>query len=148
MNFKIKLIKLSNRLDAHSPNDKGDGERIGYMTRYPEVGQSFYITYGNNLFRGLQTSEVREVKFEEDGLSFKTFNSVYKIVILEKFPDEIKPNVTAHTCEELLKGFVSTYSSMLTNVLLNDKLISFDDLKEVNESFDRAAKYLLDKGIH
>jgi hypothetical protein len=146
MNFKVKITKIGNREDAYHLNSNGDGERIGYMIKYPTIGESFYMSYHDKM-RGFQTSTVKEVS--EDKLLFKTYNSVYQIEILEKFPDEIPVDISIDkTPNNIIIDLVSKYLSSITDINRIPPIDTSLYTKEMNESFDKALKYLMTNGLY
>ena len=77
---KIKLIKIKELEDAHHKNNIPEGEeRKGYLIEEPKVDQCFFLEYGNFGEKYFRTSLVTEIIDEN---TFKTMNSIYKIVRL------------------------------------------------------------------
>jgi hypothetical protein len=73
---KVKLIKLFEAENPRHPNNIPEGfVKEGYPINEPTVGESFLMNTDDG--DGWHTSIVQEIF--EDG-TFKTFNSIYKIV--------------------------------------------------------------------
>lgn len=73
---KVKLIKTKELEDAEVPNNKPEGyEKEGFMVEEPKVGDPFLLVHSmSSVFR---TSPVTEII---DADTFKTLNSIYKII--------------------------------------------------------------------
>lgn len=76
--IKAKLKKLSESLDPLHPGNIEVGREFeGEFFVPPAVGECFYL-YGD---KGVRTSVVQKVL---DETTFETYNSIYKLEVLEK----------------------------------------------------------------
>lgn len=73
---KARVVKLQERHDALHPNNIEEGaEYEGYLVDVPRVGECFRLA-------GFNTSIVQEIVDEN---TFKTYNSIYRWEIIQKF---------------------------------------------------------------
>jgi hypothetical protein len=83
---KVRVIKLEERKDAQTPNNKEVGYfKEGLLREDPEVGQEFllYMEFGEPKFPMpiWHTSFVTEILSTD---TFKTKNSIYQIIPLDE----------------------------------------------------------------
>jgi hypothetical protein len=69
--MKVKIIKIKELEDALHPNNIEEGyEKEGNLLAEPKIGECVYVG-------SLRTSEVKEIIDEN---TFKTWNSIYRII--------------------------------------------------------------------
>jgi len=82
----VKLVKLEELKDAQTPNNKDVGYfKEGLLLQEPKVGEEFllWMEFGESKIPIWHTSLVTEILSED---TFKTKNSIYKIIPIDLLP--------------------------------------------------------------
>ena len=79
-NKKCKLEKLSDSKEPIHINIEIGYEVTGTIAREPLVGGSLVVAHDGHAFI---TSQIQEIKKDGDAMLLHTFNSIYKLTILE-----------------------------------------------------------------